>query len=299
MTNSNVKVVTVTGGQDVFMPAPIEEGAPPRKRAGVTRRLRGPRQRFTVSRQHGGEDQPTANSSGAAAANAIPPNSNVNVSKKNNDEPTRFLLTPAPMPVPLTNVMKNMTKNEANSANKPANNAATEPASNTANKSNVSSGTNNAASNTANKPAANKPAANNAASSTASTAATEPAATEPSAAAQSPEQEGGANTKVIIGAKKPRHIKVILTKKRARTPDAAPVAAPQKSRKVQLGMRRLRKTVTKARKIKKTAAQLPIATIRAELVKEKIIKESSKAPEHILRQMYADAKTVAAAAKSS
>jgi hypothetical protein len=153
------------------------------------------------------------------------------------------------MPVPITNVLKNMTKND-----EPTNNTQKEPA----------------------KKAPKE-------------VATEPPAEVPE------EQAGGAiDTKVIIGAKKPRHIKVILTKKRARTPDAPPSTqpAPQKSRKVQLGMRRLRKTVTKARKIKKTAAQLPIAAIRAELVKEKIIKESSKAPEHILRQMYVDAKTV-------
>ncbi len=105
------------------------------------------------------------------------------------------------------------------------------------------------------------------------------------------------NTKVLLGGKKPHRVKVLLTKKRhaPQAADASAVAAlkaHKPARKIQLGVGAIKKNVTRAKRITKVAKTLPIETIRAELVKAGIIKESSKAPETVLRQMYADAKTV-------
>lgn len=103
------------------------------------------------------------------------------------------------------------------------------------------------------------------------------------------------NTKVLLGGKKPHRVKVLLTKKRHAPQAAEPspaLKAHKPARKIQLGVGAIKKNVTRAKRITKVAKTLPIETIRAELVKAGIIKESSKAPESVLRQMYADAKTV-------
>lgn len=97
-------------------------------------------------------------------------------------------------------------------------------------------------------------------------------------------------TKVLLGGKKPQRVKVLLTKKRHRT--EAVEEKVVRARKIQVGVRALKKNVTRAKRISKTAKVLPIDTIRAELVKAGIIKASSKAPEAVLRGMYADAKLV-------
>ncbi len=122
-----------------------------------------------------------------------------------------------------------------------------------------------------------------------------PTATEQQEASSQPTQPsaGGGTTKVVIGEKKPRHVKVILTKKRARTPDAAPKVA-EKAHKVKLKTGRLRKVMRRAQMIRAKAAELPLERVRAELVKEGIIKSTSKAPESMLRQMFADAKILSA-----
>jgi hypothetical protein len=102
------------------------------------------------------------------------------------------------------------------------------------------------------------------------------------------------NTKVLLGGKKPHRVKVLLTKKRhaPQAPEPSALKAHKPARKIQLGVGAIKKNVTRAKRITKVAKTLPIETIRAELVKAGIIKESSKAPEAVLRQMYADAKTV-------
>ncbi len=98
------------------------------------------------------------------------------------------------------------------------------------------------------------------------------------------------NTKVLLGGKKPHRVKVLLTKKRHRIDVVEEKVV--RARKIQVGVRALKKNVTRAKRISKTAKALPLDTIRAELVKAGIIKESSKAPEGVLRAMYADAKLV-------
>jgi hypothetical protein len=105
------------------------------------------------------------------------------------------------------------------------------------------------------------------------------------------------STKVLLGGKKPHRVKVLLTKKRHGPPALAGPEQPRTShhkpaRKIQLGVSAIKKTVRRAKRITRSAKTLPIETIRAELVKAGIIKEGSKAPEGVMRQMYADAKTV-------
>ena len=104
------------------------------------------------------------------------------------------------------------------------------------------------------------------------------------------EEPPSPNTKVLLGGKKPHRVKVLLTKKRYRAEVVEEKVV--RARKIQVGVRALKKNVTRAKRISKTAKALPLDTIRAELVKAGIIKESSKAPEGGLRGMYADAKLV-------
>jgi hypothetical protein len=112
-----------------------------------------------------------------------------------------------------------------------------------------------------------------------------------------------ASGKVILGGKKPRNLKVLLTKKNN---DVQPLQQQQQQqqqsltdgggrrihRKVTLGLQHLKRRVTKARRLQKISKITPIEQIRKELIAAKIIKEDSKAPEEILRQMYSDAKLV-------
>jgi hypothetical protein len=127
-----------------------------------------------------------------------------------------------------------------------------------------------------------------------------PSHTEPSpvsGGSSQPVVASSPNTKVLLGGKKPHRVKVLLTKKRhvpqaVDASAAAALKAHKPARKIQLGVGAIKKNVTRAKRITRVAKTLPIETIRAELVKAGIIKESSKAPEAVLRQMYADAKTV-------
>lgn len=102
-------------------------------------------------------------------------------------------------------------------------------------------------------------------------------------------------SKVVLGQKKPKHLRVVLTKKNH---DKATASAPSsdspaaKQRKVTLGLQHLRRRVTKARRLQRFTKAVPLENIKAELIAAKIIKPDSKAPESILRQMYSDAKLV-------
>ncbi len=102
-------------------------------------------------------------------------------------------------------------------------------------------------------------------------------------------------SRVVLGGKKPKAMKVVLTKKN-HGPGATPVPADgpsnKKQRKVTLGIQHLKRRVTKARRLNKITKALSLDQIKKELLAAKIIKEDSKAPEAILRQMYADAKLI-------
>ncbi len=102
-------------------------------------------------------------------------------------------------------------------------------------------------------------------------------------------------SKVVLGGKKPKHLRVVLTKKNHdKTTASAPAldATVVKPRKVTLGLQHLKRRVTKARRLQRFTKTVPLENIKAELIAAKIIKPDSKAPESILRQMYSDAKLV-------
>lgn len=98
-----------------------------------------------------------------------------------------------------------------------------------------------------------------------------------------------------------RHIKVELKKKpltkkvqlHPKKPEAPKKKATRKSRKLMLGVSSLHKRMTRAKKMHKTVKEMPLEKLKEELIKKKLIKTTSKAPESVLRQIAADAQIVA------
>ena len=64
-------------------------------------------------------------------------------------------------------------------------------------------------------------------------------------------------------------------------------------RKLTLGVSSLHKRMTRAKKMHKTVKDMPLDKLKEELIKKKLIKATSKAPESVLRQIAADAQIVA------
>jgi len=105
---------------------------------------------------------------------------------------------------------------------------------------------------------------------------------------------GGGQSRKVELRKLQNNRKVLLNPKKYKTSTAA--ASPsktRKSRKITIGLSTLHKRVTRARKIREQVKEIPLTDLRKELIKRGLIKESSKAPESILRQIAADAQIVA------
>lgn len=108
--------------------------------------------------------------------------------------------------------------------------------------------------------------------------------------------EGGAkHVKVILAPKKKKTAKVILAspKKKALQSIAKAVAtAGTKTRKIakkiRMSISSLSNRMTRAHKIRKESKEMPIEKIKEILKNANLIKETTKAPDDILRQMYAD-----------
>ena len=88
-------------------------------------------------------------------------------------------------------------------------------------------------------------------------------------------------------------MKVVLTAAKKRAVVLAPKAAPLKKtrrlgRSIKVSMSGLSKRMTRAKTIRKDAGTLGLPEIKAALQKAGLVKAESKAPEAILRQMYAD-----------
>jgi hypothetical protein len=66
------------------------------------------------------------------------------------------------------------------------------------------------------------------------------------------------------------------------------IGGTRKARKIHLGVKGVTSRLLKAKKVKKNAMSLPIAQVRAKLEAAGVIKKSSKAPEAMLRTMYAN-----------
>ena len=115
-------------------------------------------------------------------------------------------------------------------------------------------------------------------------------------AAQTKDAVGGGKdrkpVKVILGEKK-KGSKVILSptkiKKLPGTSQTTDKAKTRKvAKKIRVSLQGLNKRVTRANNIRKEATKQPIAEVKKTLVAAKLIKTDSKAPEDILRKMYAD-----------
>jgi hypothetical protein len=101
----------------------------------------------------------------------------------------------------------------------------------------------------------------------------------------------------IQGGSKPK-AKLILEpaqKKKEGMKLAAPKTKPtqtRKARKIRVSISGLGKRMTRHKKIQKEAKVVPLEQIKKKLIEVKLIKPDSKAPEQILRQIYADFQTL-------
>jgi hypothetical protein len=67
-----------------------------------------------------------------------------------------------------------------------------------------------------------------------------------------------------------------------------PTATTRKARKIKVGVKGLKTRLNRAKKAHNHAQTMAIATVKQRLVKAGVIKPTTKAPEHMLRTMYAD-----------
>ena len=86
--------------------------------------------------------------------------------------------------------------------------------------------------------------------------------------------------------------KVHLNPKKAEPHKTTKKHQTRKIRKVTLGVSTLHKRITRAKKLHKKVKEMPIDELKQKLIKGGLIKVTSKAPEHVLRQMAADAEVV-------
>jgi len=108
--------------------------------------------------------------------------------------------------------------------------------------------------------------------------------------------QGGAKPVKVILEKKKKVTRVVLapTKVRKLNPTApAGVAKTRKvAKKIRMSLNGFGKRVTRANTIRIDAKKQKIEEVKKILVEAKLIKEGSKAPEGVLRQMYADYMTL-------
>jgi hypothetical protein len=119
--------------------------------------------------------------------------------------------------------------------------------------------------------------------------------TDSSPAVVAKDQIGGKDkkaVKVILAAGKKKPTRVILTPAKVKKLPGSSSTEKAKTRKVakkiRMSLHGLGKRVTRANNIRKDAFKQPIADVKKTLVTAKLIKPDSKAPEDILRKMYAD-----------
>jgi len=96
-----------------------------------------------------------------------------------------------------------------------------------------------------------------------------------------PALRGGAKTKVVLEPPKKMAAKLVASKSKTR-----------KAKKIRVSLTGLGKRITRHKKIQKEARSHSIEEIKKILVAAKLIKSESKAPESILRQIYADYQTL-------
>lgn len=139
-----------------------------------------------------------------------------------------------------------------------------------------------------------------------------PAPTPAPAPTPVPEQKGGdadKSVKVILEPAKKKTRKVILAppKKINKLPGTPTQTSPTSSllkkspsktkthkvaRRIRVSVDGLSKRINRAKTIKKDSQKMPIEQIKKQLIQSGLIKQDSKAPETILRQMYNDFETL-------
>jgi hypothetical protein len=104
---------------------------------------------------------------------------------------------------------------------------------------------------------------------------------------EGPAPVGGAKSKLVLEPKKKEQPKQ-LPKLKLEAPKKRATTTTRKVRKVRVSLSNLNKRITRHKKIQKEAKIIPIDDIKKSLVEAKLIKPETKAPESILRQIYAD-----------
>jgi hypothetical protein len=120
--------------------------------------------------------------------------------------------------------------------------------------------------------------------------------TPPPQALNPPSQTGGNTKQIRVELKKKTATKKVhLQPKKVEAPKTTSLKKHQtkKSRKVTLGVSSLHKRMIRAKKMTKKAKDMPIEKLKEHLIKHKLIKHTSKAPESVLRQIAADSQIVA------
>lgn len=112
-----------------------------------------------------------------------------------------------------------------------------------------------------------------------------------------PTQQGGATKAVkVILEKKKKGTRVVLAPTKVKKLHPTTLATATKTRKVakkiRMSLGGFNKRVTRANTIKHESKKQTIDQIKKHLVDAKLIKADSKAPEDVLRQMYADYMTL-------
>jgi hypothetical protein len=106
-------------------------------------------------------------------------------------------------------------------------------------------------------------------------------------------QAGGANKQKVnlVPAKNKNKTRVLLAPKSSAAPQQAGGAAKtRKQKKISLRVSNIRRKVASTRKHIHASTSLPIDKIRKELVDAKLLNPASKAPEALIRKIYADFK---------
>lgn len=106
-------------------------------------------------------------------------------------------------------------------------------------------------------------------------------------------QEGGVRQIKVELKKKTTSKKVNLNPKRSEPAKMIPKKNhTKKSRKITLGISNLHKRITRAKKAHNKVKGMPLEELREYLIKNKLIKATSKAPESVLRQIAIDTEVV-------
>lgn len=143
-------------------------------------------------------------------------------------------------------------------------------------------------------PTANAPTVKPAAANILAPPATAAASTPASVSAPGTIPTGGGSAKklhVILAPAKKKTGKVVLAPPKQKLVAAiTKVGAKTRkiSKKIKMSLGGLKKRLTRAHHIKQEAKKIPIETVKKTLQTAGLIKSDSKAPEAVLRQMYAD-----------